>query len=91
MTRHGVNCGGVWDAERGVATYDVKPDKESPLWATDSETIYWWTGTEVVPDRAWRITYDGAVWKKSTRLNMGSQGFRAVREPTADELAAPPD
>jgi len=90
MTRHGVNCGGVWDTERGKATYQTKPDKESPLWATDAETIYWWTATEDGADRAWRITYDGVAWSKSKDLGMGSQGFRAVREPTTEELATLP-
>ncbi len=87
MARHGVNCGGVWDPERGVATYDTRPDKESPLWIPYSETIYWWTATEAGDDRAWRIVYSGAVYRMRKDLAMGSQGFRAVREPTPDELA----
>ena len=87
MARHGQNCGGVWDAERGGATYDIKPDKESPLWVTYSETIYWWTASEAGDDHAWRIVYDGGIFRMRKRLRMGSQGFRAVREPTDAELA----
>jgi hypothetical protein len=91
MARHGVNCGGVWDAERGVATYETKPDKETPLWIPYSETIYWWTATETGTEHAWRIVYSGAVYRMRKTLRMGSQGFRAVREPTEAELAGPGD
>lgn len=87
MARHGVNSGGVWDEARGVATYEIKPDKESPLWVSYSETIYWWTASEVGDDHAWRIVYSGAVFRMRKGLRMGSQGFRAVREPTHSELA----
>ena len=40
------NCGGRWDAESGTPSYQRYPDKESPLWATDSLVIYWvgWHG-----------------------------------------------
>ena len=81
MARHGQNCGGVWDAETGRASYQVRPDKESPLWVPFSETIYWWTATEIDEDYAWIIVYDGKAWKKRKDRRMGSQGFRAVREP----------
>jgi hypothetical protein len=31
MARHGKNAGGVWYAEKAVATYQIKPDKETPF------------------------------------------------------------
>jgi len=81
MARHGKNSGGVWDAETKQAKYDVKPDKESPLWVPYTEVIYWWTATEIDDGRVYMIVYDGKVWPKRKGRRMGYQGFRAVREP----------
>ncbi|MCP4421025.1 MAG: DUF1566 domain-containing protein, partial [Chloroflexi bacterium] len=47
MARNDRNSGGIWDAETAEATYQTKPDKESPLWNVHSQLIYWWTATEV--------------------------------------------
>jgi len=88
LTRGGKNAGGVWDKETGRATYRVQPDKESPLWDSYAETIYWWTATEADADHAWRIVYNGSCWQLPKELGMGSQGFRAVRDP---EPPAPVD
>lgn len=84
LTRGGQNAGGVWDEATQRATYDVQPDKESPLWDSYSETIYWWTATEIDNEHAWRIVYNGSTWALPKDLGMGSQGFRAVREPPLD-------
>ena len=43
MARHGQNSGGEWDAETVDATYDIPPDKESPLWKIHSQVIYFGT------------------------------------------------
>jgi len=40
MARHGQNSGGVWNAETAEATYQTRPDKESPLWDVYSKVIY---------------------------------------------------
>lgn len=80
LTRGGQNAGGGWDAEAQRASYSVRPDKESPLWDSYSETIYWWTASEVDDERAWRIVYNGSTWALPKDLGMGSQGFRAVRD-----------
>jgi len=79
MSRHGRNCGGVWNAEKEHAAYDLPPDKESPLWDTTSPVIYWWTDSEKDDGRAYRIVYDGGVWSSPKTLRMGSLGFRAVK------------
>jgi hypothetical protein len=79
MTRGGVNAGGVWDAAAHRATYRRRPDKESPLWDSHAETIYWWSADEAEPQRAWRVTATGGVFAMPQRLAMGSGGFRAVR------------
>jgi hypothetical protein len=80
LTRGGENAGGVWDAAAQRATYNMQPDKESPLWDSYAETIYWWTATEVDDEHAWRIVYNGSTWALPKDLGMGSQGFRAVRD-----------
>lgn len=41
MARHGINSGGIWDAETLEASYERAPDKESPLWNIHSQVIYW--------------------------------------------------
>ncbi len=81
MARHGVNSGGVWDAQTRKATYGVRPDKESPLWNVHSQVIYWWTATEIDNESAYIIVYDGKVWPRRKRFAPGSLGYRCVRMP----------
>ena len=81
MARHGLNSGGVWDAAAAVASYETKPDKESPLWNVHSQVIYWWTATETDDARAYIIVYDGRVWKRSKDFGPAYLGFRCVKEP----------
>lgn len=78
MSRHGQNSGGVWDAETGMATYVLTPDKESPLWNVHSQVIYWWTATDVDRERAFVIVYDGKVWSRSKQFGPAYTGFRCV-------------
>ena len=79
--RHGRNSGGVWDAETAKAAYETPPDKESPVWNTQSQVIYWWTATEVDEENAFIIVYDGKVWPRSKQLSQGYLGFRCVKQP----------
>lgn len=79
MARHGQNSGGVWDAESALAVYAQRPDKESPLWDTHSQVIYWWTATEADDDHAYMIAYDGRVWPRTKTLRQDYLGFRCVR------------
>jgi len=81
LTRGGVNAQGSWDPVSRRARYARLPDKESPLWEVYAETIYWWTATEDGPDAAFRVVYNGQVFSMPKDLGMGTQGFRAVREP----------
>ena len=81
MARHGLNSGGVWDVAAAEATYETKPDKESPLWNVHSQVIYWWMATEVDSDRAYIIVYDGKVWMRDKDFGAAYLGFRCVKEP----------
>ena len=75
------NSAGQWNSSTGLASYDKRPDKESPLWDTHSQVIYWWTGTEIDEGRAYIIVYDGKTWSRSKDAQWGYLGFRAVKEP----------
>ena len=79
MARHSQNSGGVWDAEAGETTYEVPPDKESPLWNVHSQVIYWWTATEIDDNQAYIIVYDGKVWPRSKDFGPDYLGFRCVK------------
>lgn len=79
MMRHGHNCGGQWDSKQKQATYDIRPDKESPLWDTTSPIIYWWTATEVDDEHSFIITYQGSVYPRNKQFKINSLGFRAVK------------
>ena len=80
MHRHGQNCAGTWDAAGRTASYERRPDKESPLWDVHSQVIYWWTATEVNDREALIIVYDGKAWPRPKSLRMSSLAFRAVRD-----------
>lgn len=81
MARHGQNSGGAWDAESAEATYETTPDKESPLWNMRSQVIYWWTVTEVDPEHAYIIVYDGKVWPRAKQFGPAYLGYRCVKQP----------
>ena len=81
MARHGLNSGGVWDVEMAKATYDITPDKETPLWNIYSQVIYWWTSTEADEERAYMIVYNGQVWTRSKQFGPDYLGFRCVKQP----------
>jgi len=81
MARHGQNSGGVWDADAAKATYETTPDKESPLWNTHSQVIYWWTATEVDEEKGYIIVYEGKVWPRTKQLSQDYLGFRCIKQP----------
>ena len=84
MARHGQNSGGVWAPVSAQATYQTRPDKESPLWNVHSQVIYWWTATEADQDHAYIIVYDGEVWPRAREFGPAYLGFRCVKAPAAD-------
>lgn len=81
MSRHGFNSGGLWDAQNINASYQIAPDKESPLWNIHSQIIYWWTATEIDDEDAYMIAYDGKVWPRRKRIHPAYLGFRCVKLP----------
>jgi len=79
MALHGENSKGVWDTKNKKATYEKRPDKEFPLWDTYSQIIYWWTNTELDQKNAYIIVYDGKVWPRAKKMDIGNLGFRCVK------------
>jgi hypothetical protein len=79
MALHGQNSGGEWNVETAEATYETPPDKESPLWNSYSQVIYWWTATEIDDERAYIIVYDGKVWLRAKQFGPAYLGFRCVK------------
>jgi hypothetical protein len=85
LTRHNRNAGGVWDEARQLPIYDIKPDKESPLWDPYASLIYLWTSEEVDEQRVWIVVYHGGVFSHAKNLGSSSHGFRAVRDVDAEK------
>lgn len=83
--RHGDNCRGTWDATTATASYERRPDKETPLWDPFSQVVYWWTSTEVDDQRAYMIVYDGKVWPRKKSIAPGYLAFRAVKRADASQ------
>jgi hypothetical protein len=79
MSRHGINSGGSWDAQARTASYQIRPDKESPLWNVHSQVIYWWTATEINDEQAFMIVYDGKVWPRRKRFAPDYLAYRCVK------------
>ena len=79
MSRHGENSGGLWNVTKAQASYQTRPDKESPLWNIHSQVIYWWTATEVDEEHAYIIVYDGKVWPRAKHFGPAYLGFRCVK------------
>ncbi|NOY42721.1 MAG: hypothetical protein GXP26_12905 [Planctomycetes bacterium] len=81
LTRDNLNAGGTWNPDSEQASYQRKPDKESPLWDRFAPLIYLWTSESRDEDRAWIVVYHGGVYAKPKALGAPSNGFRAVRDP----------
>ncbi len=79
MTRHGNNSGGSWDTTNSRPSYLLTPDKESPLWNTNTKVIYWWTATEISDREAYIVVYNGQVWPRPKAARWGYLAFRAVQ------------
>ncbi len=79
LTYRDSNSGGKFNYETGIATYDVKPDKDAPVWAPEKEVIYYWSATSASDTTAYDITYSGQVRKILKTVKQDYRGFRAVR------------
>ncbi|MFL7793162.1 MAG: hypothetical protein AB8I69_13545 [Anaerolineae bacterium] len=81
LGRHGENAGCTWDGESQKATCDVRPNKESPLWASDKSPIYYWSVDEYNERYAHYVSYNGFVnWTLKSGGNP-RHSYRCVKEP----------
>ena len=78
MQRHGTNSEGRLNP-KGQPEYEIRPDKETPLWNPNSKVIYWWTKTEIDNENAYIIVYDGKIWERRKSFRANYLGFRAVK------------
>ncbi|PKO02427.1 MAG: hypothetical protein CVU43_07880 [Chloroflexi bacterium HGW-Chloroflexi-5] len=82
FARHGKNAGCIWQGEGyDQMTCDIKPDKETPLWAPDLEPIYYWAAEEADERNAYFVSFNG--WVNETYKAGGNprHSYRCVREP----------
>ncbi len=70
---------GVWAGQSAFPQYDMRPDKETPLWNVHSPVIYWWTATELDAERAYMICYKGQVRPRRKNFAPAYFAFRAVK------------
>jgi hypothetical protein len=78
---HGENAGCSWDGEEDRADCEIRPDKETPLWAPDMEPVYYWTADDLDAEEAYYINYQGRVDTQPKRWGNPRHGYRCVREP----------
>lgn len=78
MTRNNTNSGGVID-NLGTAQYEIKPDKETPLWNPLSPIIYYWTSDLKNQNQAFLVSYNGIILERNKDSGANYQGYRCVK------------
>ena len=87
MALHGTNAGGIWNPVTKSTSYQVNPDKETPLWDTYSPVIYYWVGGDTGNDKtAFIIVYHGGVFTRNKESQYAYLSFRAVKEADQSHL-----
>ncbi len=87
LVRDGENAGCTFEGERGRATCEASPDKETPLWAPDYPFIYMWAAGQHDDARAYYVGYNGSVGYQPKSWGNPRHGHRFVREPLPGEAA----
>jgi hypothetical protein len=79
MTRKNHNAMGFMD-DFGIAQYEVRPDKETPLWNPHSKIIYYWTNESKNEERAYLVAYNGYILNRNKNSGANYQGYRCVEK-----------
>ena len=79
MTRKNNNAKGFID-DFGIAQYQIKPDKETPLWNPHSKVIYYWTNESKNEKQAFLVAYNGYILERSKNSGANYQGYRCIKE-----------
>ena len=61
LVRHSDNAGCTWDGIYNHADCQTLPDKETPLWAPDWSSIYYWAANEYNSHEAYYVSYNGSI------------------------------
>ncbi len=86
LVHDGENAGCAWRGEfKEQVTCNMRPDKETPLWAPDLAPIYYWAAEEYDEDNAYFVSYNGFV--NATRKSGGNprHSYRCVKEVAGTE------
>ena len=78
MTRKNNNVLGTIN-EKGLAQYEKKPDKETPLWNPHSQVIYYWTNESKNEKQAFLVAYNGYILERNKNFGANYQGYRCVK------------
>jgi hypothetical protein len=87
LVRRGRHAGCTWEQGEGSAECDVQPNKDTPLWASDQQPVYYWSGDEYDESSAWYVPYTGGIRYGGVidyqQKGWGNprHGYRCVREP----------
>lgn len=82
LGRHGQNSGCTWKGpEPGRSACEVRPDKETPLWAPDRPPVYYWAFEEYGRRDAYFVAYNGRVGTAHKVGGNPRHTHRCVREP----------
>ncbi len=82
LGRHGENAGCEWGDEfRAPVPCTERPDKESPLWATDHAAIYYWAADSYSNSQGYYVSFNG--WVNATYKLAGNSrhSYRCIRDP----------
>ncbi|MEA3441571.1 MAG: hypothetical protein U9R58_14960 [Chloroflexota bacterium] len=83
----GKSAGCWWDGDAYAAECRLQPNKDTPLWASDEEPVYYWSGDEDGADEAvyvpytGGVKYGGAISSQPKDWGNPRHGYRCVREP----------
>ncbi|MGB3633643.1 MAG: hypothetical protein WA982_06350 [Rubrobacteraceae bacterium] len=70
----------AWRDERvGHAKCELRPDKGTPLWASDEAPIYYWSADEYDAEEAYYVGYKGSVVKQPKSFGNPRHGYRCGR------------
>jgi len=79
--------GEAWNGESRNADCIRQPNKDTPLWASDEEPIYYWSADEHDEELAWYVPftgggrYGGVIGHQPKDWGNPRHGYRCVREP----------
>lgn len=81
LSFHNQNAGCVWHGQIGRLDCQLRPDKETPLWAPDEPPVYYWVADESDDENAYFVSYTGFVSDQPKDWGNPRHGYRCVKEP----------